>query len=298
LHFPRDHFAHPTAGIEWWYFTGVAKGSDGHRYSLFFTLFSRGGYVIPISQVVDLDTGTVVGHTETLAKTKVVASRLNVSVPGASLRYQRAGNKWRVGVSQAAYAVTFAAVPQKRYVLHGNGTGVIQTPTGPSDYYSATRMSTRGTLRTGAGSISFTGTMWFDHEWGNFGADPRALNWDWFSCRFDDDTELMLYRFRDADGTALPPSNNVTYVLRSGRAKSATTPFVDPGDRVLDTAGHEWPLDWKLMIPSLGIAERVLAIVPDQLFRGTLVPTFYEGAASASGSKSGTCFVEETYGAG
>jgi len=34
--------------------------------------------------------------------------------------------------------------------------------------------------------------------------------------------------------------------------------------------------------------------VPDQLVRGVLLPTFWEGAATATGTKHGVCFVEET----
>src|SRR5437899_19327 len=48
---PRDHYAHPAARIEWWYVTGVVRGRDGRRYSVFFTLFRRAGLVLPISQV-------------------------------------------------------------------------------------------------------------------------------------------------------------------------------------------------------------------------------------------------------
>ncbi len=303
LHFPRDHFGHPNAGIEWWYFTGVVQGADGHRYSVFFTVFSRAGYVLPISQVIDLDTGAVVGHTETLAKAKVAASKVDVSVEGARLRYQRGTNTWRASASQSGYALSLVATPQKPYVLEGGGTGFIQTPAGPSAYYSSTRMTARGTITAGgAPPVSFTGTAWLDHQWGNFAGDPSALNWDWFSCRFDDRTELMLYRFRDRDGTPLITARNVTYVLRNGHSMTASTSFILPAtESALEAAGHRWPLGWKLLVPSLGLAETVSAIVPDQLFRGTLVPTFYEGAATASGNengqlKTGTCFVEETYG--
>src|SRR5947209_2702212 len=69
VHFPRDHGAHPRAGIEWWYVTGIASGSDGHRYSVFFTLFARSGYVLPISQVIDLGSGRLVGRSERVART-------------------------------------------------------------------------------------------------------------------------------------------------------------------------------------------------------------------------------------
>src|SRR5438034_1283280 len=67
VHFPRDHFAHAGAGIEWWYATGLVRGSDGRRYTVFFTLFRRGGLVLPVSQVVDLGRDSIVGHSERLA---------------------------------------------------------------------------------------------------------------------------------------------------------------------------------------------------------------------------------------
>ena len=37
------------------------------------------------------------------------------------------------------------------------------------------------------------------------------------------------------------------------------------------------------------------AIVPDQLVRGALLPTFWEGASAVTGTKRGHCFVEVTY---
>ena len=90
LHFPRDHYGH-RAGIEWWYFTAYVHGSDGHRYSVFFTLFKRGGFVLPVSQVVNLDTGKLVGHSEQLMS-RHASDRLRLGVrrgtPG--LRYDAA----------------------------------------------------------------------------------------------------------------------------------------------------------------------------------------------------------------
>src|SRR5713226_9305101 len=70
LHFPRDHYGH-RAGIELWYVTADVRGSDGHRYSVFFTLFERGGLVLPVSQVVDLSTGERVGHSEVVFPARV-----------------------------------------------------------------------------------------------------------------------------------------------------------------------------------------------------------------------------------
>ena len=289
LHFPRDHYGH-RAGIEWWYFTGYVHGSDGHRYSVFFTLFKRAGFVLPVSQTVNLETGTIVEHTEQLAAGSIGPTRLQFLSQHANLRYEALHDTWSAGVGGKNYELVLAAHPvkPKPYVLHGGGTGVIRQGSATSRYYSATRMTMAGDVRPNGGKrVSFTGTGWFDHQWGDFTSDPSASHWDWFSCRFDDRTELMLYRFRDghASGTAVDPA---------GQGRLVTSFDAKPGKRAYRAAGRSWPLDWTLTVPGEHLTERLYAIVPDQLFRSLLLPTFWEGAVTATGTKNGVCFVEET----
>ena len=88
--------------------------------------------------------------------------------------------------------------------------------------------------------IAFSGDAWLDHQWGSFQADPRAFNWDWFSCRFHDRTELMLYRFRDREtGTPLAAFRNGTFVRRDGTS-TPVTHFTATSD------GAHWPQTWTL----------------------------------------------------
>jgi predicted secreted hydrolase len=287
---PRDHFAHLTAGVEWWYVTGLVRGSDGRRYTVFFTLFRRAGLVLPVSQVVELDRDLVLGHSERLAPATPGTTSLDVRAGGARLAYQPGTNTWRFGATGPSYALSFTARPEKPYVLHGGGTGVIrQSLGGNSAYYSATRMATRGTIVAGRRRISISGVAWLDHQWGSFQADPRAFNWDWFSCRFDDHTELMLYRFRDRrTGRPLAAYRNGTFVRGDGSSVQVTN-FTAASDR------RHWPLAWSLRVPGLGLDLRLRSLARHQLFHGVLVPTFWEGASAVTGTKSGDCFVEVTY---
>jgi predicted secreted hydrolase len=286
IHFPRDHYGH-NAGIEWWYVTAYVHGSDGHPYSVFFTVFKRGHLILPVSQVVDLDTGAKVGHTESVVPVGIGSASLDVNLPVVQLRYQAGANRWTFGTSGIHYTLRLTATPTKPYVLHGGGTGVVHQGTAESSYYSATNATTSGTLATATGTIRFTGKAWIDHQWGGFTIDPTALHWDWFSCRFDDDTELMLYRFRDGHQSG-------TAVDRAGHGTLVSSFTAAPAARALHAAGRTWPLDWTLSVPSRRLHVKLHAIVADQLFRSLLLPNFWEGAVTATGSKHGICFVEET----
>jgi len=220
---------------------------------------------------------------------------LDVRAPGQRLRYQPRTNTWTFVASKPGYGLALTVRPSKPYVLHGGGTGVVREPTGGvSYYYSATRARATGFITSAGSRIPFTGEAWFDHQWEPVASITNPPNWDWFSCRFDDRTELMLYRFRTRDGTPLARFQSGTLVGRAGAGKLVRTFDAIPGTRTLDAAGRQWPLDWELRVPSASLSLSLRAIVADQLVRGQLLPTFWEGAATVAGTKRGVCFVEET----
>jgi predicted secreted hydrolase len=290
---PRDHYGHPGAGIEWWYFTALVRDPSGARYSVFFTLFSSKGFFVPDAQVVDLGTGAVVGHSETLAPGTPGSSTLDVDAAGSRLAFRRRTNTWSFSVSRPGLHVSLSQRPEKPYALHGGGTGVIrQSVAGTSHYYSATRMRATGTLRVGGTTVPLTGESWFDHQWGDYADDPRAFNWDWFSCRFDDRTELMGYQFLDRTGRPLQGLANGTFVAANGHATATAGFEATHVGKGLRAAGREWPLYWKLRTSAPKLGETVAALFPDQLVRNTLLPTFWEGVSEAKGTRTGPCFVE------
>jgi predicted secreted hydrolase len=297
VHFPRDHFGHPRASIEWWYFTAVVHDEAGTPYSIFFTLFSSRGALVPVAQVRNLKNGSLVGHSEQLFPGTVTASSVDVKAARAGLHYQRASGTWSFSAAGRGFAVSLDQRPDKPYALHGDGTGLIQQSlAGSARYYSGTRMDASGTLRIGGQNLRLAGQSWLDHQWGGYRDDPRAFNWDWFSCRFDDRSELMAYQFRDrTSGRPLARFRTGTYVPRRGRTIALSNFRAGHGPRVFHAAGHEWPLDWQLEIPKVKLTENLDALFPDQLVRNRIVPTFWEGVAHATGSRTGTCFVELSY---
>ncbi len=294
---PRDHFGHPRSSIEWWYVTALVRDGAGTPYSVFFTVFSSRGALVPVAQVRNLKTGALVGHSERLAAGSVGVSSLDLRTAGARLRYDQGSNVWLLSVSAPGFALSLRQRPEKAYALHGGGTGLIrQSAAGTAHYYSATRMSATGTLRAGGRSRALSGESWLDHQWGDYRDYRRAFDWDWFACRFADRSELMLYQFRDpVTGRPLQQFRTGTYVPRHGRTLELTSFQARPGRRALDAAGHRWALDWQLHVPELGLTESLRSLARDQLVRNTIVPTFWEGVSSATGSRTGTCFVELSY---
>jgi len=294
---PRDHAGHPGSSIEWWYFTAVVHDRSGRRYSVFFTLFAGRGALVPVAVVRDLATGKLVGKSEQLAPGRVGTAAVDVHAADSSLRYLPGTNTWSFSVSRPGLQVALEQAPEKPYVLNGGGSGLIrQSTAGSSHYYSDTRMRASGTLRVGGRTLTVSGESWFDHQWGDYANEPRAFNWDWFSCRFADRTELMLYQFLDrATGRPLPDLGNGTFVDARGRATGITAFRITHDTHALAAAGRRWPLDWQLRVPALALVEHVRAVLPDQLVRTTLLPVFWEGVARATGTRTGTCFVEIAY---
>jgi predicted secreted hydrolase len=292
VHLPRDHYAHATAGVEWWYVTSDVRGSDGHRYSVFVTLFRRGSLVMPVSQVVNLDTGALVGRSEIVVPARVGSTSVDVRTPVATLRYDPAANTWSFGASSLRYRVALTVTPRKPYALHGGGTGIVGVGNIESGYYSATRTRVDGTFTSAGRPITFHGAAWFDHQWVEHVAVLSLPKWDWFACQFGDGTDLMAYRI--LGGKSLGAGEGGTFVDRDGRASGVSDLQLTAGSRALSALGRSWPLDWSIRVPSLHLAVTAKALVPDQLVRGLLHPTFWEGVAAATGTKRGICFVEET----
>ena len=62
-------------------------------------------------------------------------------------------------------------------------------------------IATEGTVMVGGEAFTVDGLSWMDHEWSTSALGAEQAGWDWFSIQLDDNTELMLFQLRRADGT-------------------------------------------------------------------------------------------------
>ena len=133
------------------------------------------------------------------------------------------------------------------------------------------------------------GSACMDHEFSTAPLQPGITGWDWFSLQLDDQTEVMLFRLRQADGTVNPASSG-TAVAPSGRSRHLTHTDVDMQPLEHWISPHtsaRYPVKWHLRIPSLQIELTLTANLKDQEMRtprSTNV-VYWEGSVQAMGSR-------------
>ena len=123
----------------------------------------------------------------------------------------------------------------------------------------------------------------------NYGLDARSESGAYL---FTNAEAVLLDR---RTGRRLPGLANGTFVAPNGKASAVHGFAATHAGRSFTGARHTWPLDWELHATAPKLTESVTALLPDQLVRNTIVPTFWEGAVEAKGTHSGPCFVEISY---
>ena len=309
--FPRDHFAHPEFQSEWWYFTGHLYDEAGKEYGFQITFFRSGvrdPENRPPSTSKFVTDAFFFGHfglakiTDKTYSHKQVVSRGTHGQSGEFLEGKQICfiNDWNLELigkdtfraKAENLDLTFTA--KKPIVFNGIG-GASQKAEGKgnaSHYYSITRLETTGTLD----GQPVTGQSWLDREWGTSQLGEGQVGWDWFSIQFEDNTELMIYQIREADGSPSPYSSG-TYTDESGKAT-----HLKSGDFTLTPKSGRWksphtkgeyPLDWEIEIPAKSISLKTTTVLKDQEFAEPGL-SYWEGAIEITGTKTGKGYLELT----
>ena len=313
--FPRDHFNHADFQTEWWYYTGNVHTNGGQRFGFELTFFRQGVDRSSAPQSVwdvrdvwmahlalsDID-GRRFFHTERL-------NRAGAGLAGANLEQRRVWNgnwhsQWLDRNTQELNAIAenfsfkLDLKSEKGPVIHGKD-GVSQRAEGEgkgSHYISLTRLSTTGVIELDGTQFQVEGLSWMDHEFFTYQLDP---GWDWFSLQLTDGSEIMLYRLRQKDGSTDSYSAG-TYVDPQGRTKFlASTDFaLTPGKTWTSPTTHaQYPIEWSIHIPSLGLDAAVATRLPQQELAGgnSAAPPYWEGAIDAIGTKQDGSLVASGY---
>jgi predicted secreted hydrolase len=300
--FPRDAAPH-DALIEWWYYTGHLSDADKHSFGFEYTVFqvrrqsAPTGYLAHFA-VTDIDAQRFSHQSRATQGEAVLAFPIDV-------------NGWRLGTDGRAdtidasmvfsagadppFAAQLRLTDDKPPALHHGGF-IDEGPAGGSYYYSRTRLTVSGTLQQAdAAPLAVSGLAWMDHQWGDF-VVTRAGGWDWYSLQLDDRTDLMLYVLRDAHGRTTGVYG--TQVLADGTTQDVAADTVQAAATGTWTSPHTgavYPSGWRLTLPAGDVLE-VQPVLQDQelYFPGVGGTTYWEGAVTVTGTRTGVGYVELT----
>ena len=330
--FPRDHWSRTGYRTEWWYFTGHLQTREEapRRFGYQFTFFRVG--LQPESPPLDsawTARDVIMGHaalTDLANRQHVFTEILYRATPllgefgdGSSslIAWSRppAGSSGRWSLNWNGEGFDLAASDQGRdlsFRLTTRGTKgpVFQGPNGysvkggeegaASQYYSFTRMATRGRVSIGGEEHAVEGVSWMDKEFGSNQLGARQIGWDWFSLQLDDGRDLMLYLLRDrrnqvdfANGTLISMEGRTRYLGSKEWSVRATGAWTSPHN------GARYPAGWRVQVPGEGLEMVVTPEVPDSENVSRLLPglAYWEGPVrieTAGGVRLGQGYVELT----
>ena len=283
---PLEEWA-PHRGVTgWWYVTGYLHGLADPE-ELFLYYFNQ-------LHVHQIDTGQellvlIMGFEDFRNKASIYeidtceisdnayANQSEVVIKDAKLTLATDGLTIDARGKDVQYSLKL--VPTKAPVWHGdNGVLVMGYPDRPKErtvYYSYTNLSTSGEVSYRRDSdllvtLPVKGKSWFDRQWGPY----ENRNWDWFSLRFFDDEEIMLFSFPQQG------YKSGTYVDKQGNARTFND-FSYMADRWIKVEGLRTTpmgLGWKVTVPMKEKNYTVLPFTDNQIKRH---PTgcYWEGLA-------------------
>jgi predicted secreted hydrolase len=316
--FPRDHASHPDYKIEWWYYTGNVKSTDGRRFGYQVTFFRVGVDYAPANPskwtIRDLYM-THLAVSDARGNRYRFAEKLTRGGPGlagaAADRYHTWNEDWHATLNDrgqhllkaaSANAAVDLVLDQGKPPAINGINGISQKgaqPGNASHYYSLTRMPTRGTLMIDGERFEVRGDSWMDHEFGTSFLEPEQRGWDWLSIQMSDGRELMLYQLRRADGSRDPRSSG-TIVDRSGRTTHlANEQFTLTAGRARfkSNNGAVYPTEWTVTVPSQKVELKVTTPVDDQEL--SLLPStgiaYWEGMIDVAGTSGGLAVTGSGY---
>ena len=254
----------------WWYVTGYLTdvNNPDNIYSFQYTQFNfrnaffPDGYVLQLA-LTNLQTGEHLSESHFSPSDKwVYANREWVAFLPFSLLQRGKNSLHLLGKMENATVILHFNLGKDGSWHGDNGVLVMGLPDDPIQrtvYYSYTNMPTYGkiTLVNDNGeetTIQVEGKSWFDRQWGPFRMfDASSSYWEWFSLRFFDDEEVMLFSFPQH------PYQDGTYIdvdAHTHRLQNYT--YVPTGYIKTETSCYSF--GWELTMP--GIKEEHYRIEP------------------------------------
>lgn len=278
---------------DWWYATGQLADDAGKGYSFQFTMLRvkvsvLRPYVLMLA-LTDFESGKhYYFQRVTVSGGEIHIDKDSVGF-GNAASVRKMGDYMRFLACTKDFSLDLAMGYGKGAVWHCDNGLLrmgIDAPRQTTLYYSYTNIPTSGTLRLRDEAVKVVkGKAWFDKQFGPYAVRDRLCMWEWFSLRFFDDEEMMLFSFPQDD------YRDGTYIRADGRSSRLNAYTVQALDFIYPDGRTKYSYGWKLVVP--GLKDERYTIRP--LFKGQMNMGYYELLADIFDEcreKVGVCFVE------
>ena len=286
-----DEFLCHKKFSEWWYCTGYLNEESGKMYSFQFTLARvlvyRIRLYILMTALSDIETGKhyysqfliPFGRNLTIQAEKI---GLNGK---AELQFEERNLDLSITTNDYSLSLNMHAVkPPVWHCDNGVLRMGIDDPKERTYYWSYTNLRVNGTLLLDNQDFKVSGKAWFDKQGGTYNIINRWTHWEWFSMRFFDDDEVMLFSFPHVD------YQDGTFIDKSGNYKRLTNYTILPLG-FTQAGGRRFSFGWKVEMKD--IKDEKYTIIPKM--DGQLNLTYFELLADIKDKKGNTvgyCIVE------
>ncbi len=293
ISFPKDDAPHKSQ-TEWWYYNGHLNTNKGATYGFHLVIFQRfmeegrAAYVGHFS-VADLNKKTFVydqrlelGHIPQMAGGAV---SINVGDWIMNLK----GGRDSIRANVPGYNMYLELTGVKRPVLHGGDGYITVAQSEESYYYSRTRMAALGYLGVDGVQEPVVGSVWFDHQWGDFALQGGG-GWDWYAVQLSDVTELMISVIRGPDGKGIESYGTlVDQTSAATEIKEADIDIQPIGQWTSPQSGAKYPMGWIASVRSQGLELTLTPALEDQELdtRDSTQVVYWEGKVNVAGTKNG-----------
>ncbi len=275
---------------EWWYATGVMFDDDNNQYSYQYTLLHLAFGIVNMKVAMIALTDFKNNRHYYLqcpsgSKTPVVITDTEASmISVASAKKEDKGIKLLLNHKDFTLDL-FAGYGKGAFWHCDNGKLQMGVPDMKQTtlYYSYTNMPTEGTLTLNGKKIHLTGKTWFDKQGGSYSIFNVKTHWEWFSLRFFDDEEMMLFTFPQ------DPYYDGTYIKADGTSLRLNNYNIKTV-RTINAMNMVWSAGWELHLP---YKDEDYTIEPIQ--DGHMNFAYFEELCyikNRTGTVVGYCFVE------
>ena len=302
---------------QWWYFTGHLSTANGRRFGYELVMFYRQthldyfGFVPstlvspkmlvahfaisdidatnPARRFSHWDRGGFFGINKGIASTE----RFHVDVAGWSA-FQADDGTIQLQASTGENGLNLALKPTKPLCYHDQeGYSKRGAEVAAASFYCTyTRLDTSGRLVRDGEIFDVQGSTWMDHEKLQVSSDGFIHGWNWSSLHLDNGEDLMVYLFRNPDGSFDTNQSFGTHIDKEGNSQRLAAKDIEFRPlRYWESpkTKAKYPVHNLIRVPSLDCEIELFPLIQESELdvRLTSFMTYWEGAVDVRGRIGG-----------